>query len=606
MSNQPRPEHPRPQFVRDNWAVINGEWEFEFDHSDDGAERGLRDRPLTGSIVVPFAPESQLSGIDDPSFHEAVWYRRHVTVPDHWPRERVILHFQAVDHDATVWVNGVEVVRHRGGFSPFSADITDALDSGRSGTVVVRARDHRDAVQARGKQATWEANTHAFYTRTTGIWQTVWIESVSELHAQRARILTDVTEGTVELRVPLSVQRAGAVIRARISDNAGVIDVAERSTGVTLDPVLRLQVPAERLRPWCPEDPHLYDIDIEVDDAAGVTVDRVRSYIGIRSIAIDGQRMLLNGKPVFQRLVLDQGYWPESLMTAPTDAALERDIRLSMEAGFNGARVHEKVAEERYLFHADRMGYLVWGEFADWGASGQGPEGDNQRPTPSYIAQWIEVLDRDFNHPSIVGWCPLNETYQLLHDRITVLDDVTAGMYWATKRIDPSRPVIDASGYSHRVRETDVWDSHDYEQDPTVFANNHAGLERGAPFANTLADGRHYSTPYEGQPFMVSEFGGIWWAPEIASRAGGDSQEESWGYGQRVTDESEFYERFAALVSVLDRNPLMFGYCYTQLTDVFQEQNGLYTFDRGIKLDIERLRSAQQGVPAYEAERSNT
>lgn len=600
----PRPEHPRPQLMRERWASLNGEWEFERDPGDTGWERGLVGTPLSGRILVPFAPESTLSGIGDTDFHEAVWYRRAIDAPADWPTgERILLHFQAVDHDATVWVNGVEVARHRGGFTPFSADITDALGPARSGVLTVRARDHRHGVQARGKQATWFENTHAFYTRTTGIWQPVWIESVPATHLLRPVIESDPDDGTVDVRLPIEGRAAGLAVRAIISDADGEVTRATRRVGTGMEPRIRLQLPHDRLRRWRPGDPHLYGLVLEILDGDEV-VDRVSSYFGVRSIAIDGHRVLLNGEPVFQRLVLDQGYWPESLMTAPSDEALEHDIRLAMAAGFNGARVHEKVAEERYLYHADRLGFLVWGEFADWGASGQGPEGDNQRPTPAYVAQWIEVVARDRNHPSIVGWCPLNETYQVLHDRITVLDDVTHAMFWATKRIDPSRPVIDASGYAHRVPETDIWDSHDYEQDPAEFARHHAGLGVGAPYENRTLDGKTYSTPYRGQPYMVSEYGGIWWAPELASSGAGDAQDTSWGYGQRIRDEREFYERFEGLTRALDGDPLMFGYCYTQLTDVFQEQNGIYRFDRSRKLDIERIRTIQSVTPAYEAEAS--
>jgi beta-galactosidase/beta-glucuronidase len=345
--------------------------------------------------------------------------------------------------------------------------------------------------------------------------------------------------------------------------------------------------------------PQPSDVEIRLVDAAGEVRDRVTTYVGMREVAVDGHRVLLNGKPVFQRLVLDQGYWPDTLMTAPSAAALEADIRLAMEAGFNGARVHQKVAEEEYLYLADRLGYLVWGEFADWGASGQGPADDNHRPTPTYITQWAEVLERDFNHPSIIGWCPLNETYQVKSDRITVLDDVTIGMHKITKLIDPTRPVIDASGYAHRVPDVDIWDSHDYEQDADKFEANHRYLQFDRPWTNVAEDGRHYSNPYAGQPYMVSEFGGIWWS-ESEDVGPGDDREASWGYGQRVQTIEEFYQRFSALIHVLECNPMMFGYCYTQLTDVFQEHNGLYDFDRKPKFDIARILDAQSQKPAYE------
>ncbi|UNX54620.1 beta-galactosidase [Georgenia sp. TF02-10] len=601
----PRPEYPRPQAVRERWLNLNGLWEFEIDQGDSGLERGLRERPLAGSILVPFAPESALSGVENTDFLEAVWYRREVTIPAEWTEvgddHHVLLHFGAVDHDTTVWVDGVEVARHRGGFTPFTADLHGVASAGDTVTVVVRARDPRDAVQARGKQATWYANTHCNYTRTTGIWQTVWMEPVPAVHARRPRITPDVASSAFDVVVPLSANRRGHTLTVSVSDADGEVGRAVARADLDLAPALRVVVPDERVHLWGPGQPHLYGVLVEVHDAAGEVVDRVRSYAGLRSVSIDGQALRINGEAVFQRLVLDQGYWPESLMTAPADEALVRDIELGLAAGFNGARLHQKVFEERYLFHADRLGYLVWGEFGDWGASGQGTRGDYQKPTASFVTQWLEALERDHSHPSIVGWCPLNETFQDLHDRMTVLDDVTRAMFLATKLADPSRPVIDASGYSHRVLETDVWDSHLYEQDVERFAELVGGLADGKPWENRREDGSVWSLPYRGQPYFVSEYGGIWWNPEEAATAAGNVRGESWGYGRRVADEDEFHARFAGLTNALLGDSLMFGYCYTQLTDVFQEQNGVYRFDRTEKLDVARIRAVQEQVAAVEA-----
>lgn len=603
----PRPEYPRPQAVREHWLNLNGTWEFEVDQGDSGLERGLRERPLTGTITVPFAPESELSGIADTDFLEAVWYRREVTIPAGWAEvgddHHVLLHFGAVDHDTTVWVDGVEVVRHRGGFTPFTADLHGVARAGDTVTVVVRARDPRDAVQARGKQATWFDNTHCNYTRTTGIWQTVWMEPVPAVHLRRPRITPDVSSSALDVVVPLSANRRGHTVHVSVTDADGEVGSATARADLDLAPALRVVVPAERVRLWGPGEPNLYGVLVEVRDGEEAVVDTVRSYAGLRSVSIDGTTIRINGEAVFQRLVLDQGYWPESLMTAPTDAALVRDIELGLEAGFNGARLHQKVFEERYLFHADRLGYLVWGEFGDWGVSGQGTRGDYQKPTASFVAQWLEALERDHSHPSIVGWCPLNETFQDLHDRMTVLDDVTRAMFLATKAADPTRPVIDASGYSHRVLETDVWDSHLYEQDPARFAELVGGLADGTPWENRREDGSVWSQPYRGQPYFVSEYGGIWWNPEEAAAAAAAANriDESWGYGDRVVDEEAFHTRFAGLTDALLGDPLMFGYCYTQLTDVFQEQNGIYRFDRSEKLDVSRVRAVQLQQAAVEA-----
>jgi beta-galactosidase/beta-glucuronidase len=595
----PRPEYPRPQFRRDAWLNLNGHWQFESDRADTGLERGLRDRDLTGEIVVPFCPESTLSGVGDTDFHNAVWYRRTVDVPAGWADQRMLLHFQAVDHDTTVWVDGVEVGRHRGGFTPFSCDL-----GRRTGplTIVVRARDTQSEPQPRGKQSRRYGHYGCLYTRTTGIWQTVWLEPVPDVHLRRTRITPDLAASAFHVEQPVTANRAGWTVRATLSDADGA-EVATATVRADLDlaPRLTLAVPAGEQRRWEPGDPHLYALDVELLDETGATVDRAATYAGLRSVGIDGQAITINGQRVFQRLVLDQGYYPDGVMTAPTDADLVRDIELSLAAGFNGARLHQKVFEERFLYHADRLGYLVWGEFPDWGSdTGEIPGGglydNNQRPTASYITQWLEAIERDYSHPSIVGWCPLNETRQEIGDRITVLDDVTRGMFLAAKALDTSRPVLDASGYSHRVLETDVYDSHNYEQDPQAFGVAMAGLEQGTPYTNATEGDRpkDWSVPYTGQPYFCSEFGGIWWSP------GAGDGEESWGYGVRPATEEAFYERFDGLVGVLLDDPRMFGYCYTQLTDVHQEQNGVYRFDRSSKLDVARMRAAQVRPAAFE------
>lgn len=597
VNDVPRPEHPRPSLVRPEWTTLNGQWEFEIDQADSGLERGLRDRELTGAITVPFAPESEASGVHVTDFLEAVWYARTVTVPAAWGTARVLLHFGAVDHDATVWADGVEVARHRGGFTPFSADL--GACAGRSVRIVVRARDTHRGPQARGKQATRYANSDCHYTRTTGIWQTVWLEAVPDLHIRRLRVTPNLAAGMLAVEASVTANRPGHRVVVELADADGPVTTAEVRADLDLTPALQLTIPADRLRPWSPADPHLYDLRVAIVDEAGVEVDAVTSYAGIRSVSINGRALHLNGRPVFQRLVLDQGYWPDTLMTAPSDDALVQDIALALAAGFNGARLHQKVFEERFLYHADRLGYLVWGEFGDWGAGGHGGAGDNQQPTSSFVTQWLEVLQRDHNHPAIIGWCPLNETWQVLHDRITVLDDVTRAMFLATKVTDPTRPVIDASGYSHRVAETDVYDSHNYEQNPEAFAREVGGLAEGKPYVNTH-DGQPISLPYAGQPYFVSEFGGIWWDPDAVG-ADGANRTESWGYGDRVRDEAEFQERFAGLCGALLADPEMFGYCYTQLTDLMQERNGIYRFDRSTKLDVAAVRKAQIGPAAIEA-----
>ncbi len=563
----PRPEYPRPQFRRADWLNLNGEWQFEIDHGDSGLERDILGRDLKDRIIVPFCPESTLSGVHEVDFMDAVWYRRTVTIPSQWGDRNVLLHFQASDYDTTVWVNGENVGRHRGGYTPFTCDLTGMAQPGDEITIVVRARDYYWPPQPRGKQAQRFANYGCLYYRTTGIWQTVWMEPVPRCHLRRPRITPDVANGLFQIEQPLSCNEPGLQLRATLRDAAGDVCTATCRADLDLAPRLYLRIPEERRRLWSPCDPHLYDLDIELLDAQGQVIDRLASYAGLRSVSIAGQVVKINGEAIFQRLVLDQGYYPDGIMTAPNDEALKHDIELALDAGFNGARLHQKVFEERFLYHADRLGYLCWGEFPDWGCRAIGPESSYLNHGITFAAQWLEALKRDYSHPCIIAWCPLNETYQEITDQIVELDDAARAMYLATKAMDTTRPVLDASGYSHRVPETDIYDCHDYEQDPTKFRDNHAGLAEGKPFINSGRD-RPWSLTYRGQPFFVSEFGGIWWESNR-------TEEDSWGYGERPRTIEEFYARFEGLCDVLLDNPHMFGYCYTQLTDVYQEQNGI-------------------------------
>ncbi|HET6485238.1 MAG TPA: beta-galactosidase, partial [Spirochaetia bacterium] len=569
----PRQEHPRPQFVRSDWLSLNGAWQFEIDPGNSGLERSLLSRALSGTIQVPFCPESKLSGIGNTDFLNAVWYRRAVTVPAAWKGKRVLLHFEAADYDTTVWVGQTQVGRHRGGFTPFTFEITNEAAPGKEVTLAVRCRDDHRLPKPRGKQSELHDRYSCLYDRTTGIWQTVWLEAVGASYLETPRITPDLGRSLIRVEQPV-VRASGArlSVRAVLLDDQGEVARAEVAVGADFTPALDLGVPAGRRRLWQPSDPHLYRLLLSLTDASGAVVDQLESYAGLRSVTIDGNRILLNGRPFFQRLILDQGFYPDSLYTAPDDAALKRDIQLSLDAGFNGARLHQKVFEQRFLYHADRMGYLVWGELPDWGV-------DRERADASTVAQWLEALHRDYSHPCIVGWCPLNETGQPLKEGIEGLDDLTLALYEATKGSDRTRPVLDASGYSHRVALPDVFDCHDYEQDVAKFTSNHARTFQGAPFYNGPAD-RPWSLPYRGQPYLVSEFGGIWWNPKAAEN------EPSWGYGTRPRTVEEFYARFEGLCAALLANPGVCGYCYTQLTDVFQEQNGVYYFDRTPKFDL--------------------
>jgi beta-galactosidase/beta-glucuronidase len=592
-SQIPRPEYPRPQFVRSEWLNLNGEWQFEIDQGDSGLERGLLEREFKDRIQVPFCPESRLSGIANVDYLNAVWYRRRVTIPTSWGNQSVLLHFQAIDYDSTIWVNGSEIARHRGGFTPITCNLQGIAKPGDTIQIVVRARDNHRQSQPHGKQSRIYANQGCDYTRTTGIWQTVWLEPVPQVWLGRPRLTPNISRSLFHIQQRVHGYLPGLTLRVSLKAGSTFLNEASVAIGKDFIPALDLPVPPSHLHLWEPGDPFLYDLDFQLIDPVGNVLDQAQGYAGLRGISIEDQKVKINGKTVFQRLVLDQGYYPEGILTAPSDAALQKDIELSLGAGFNGARLHQKVFEERFLYHADRLGYLVWGEFPDWGCGGFGPQDDHQQPGATYITQWLEVLERDYSHPAIIGWCPLNETWQVITDNITVLDDVTQGLFLAARAMDTTRPVLDASGYSHRVRQSDIYDSHDYEQDVNKFSEHHANTVNGNSFINRGSNGE-FSIPYQNQPFMVSEFGGIWWNPE--AQAG----EYSWGYGQRPESLAEFYTRFEGLCGVLLDNPRMFGYCYTQLTDVFQEQNGLFKFNRQPKFDLARLRAIQQRQAAIE------
>ncbi len=605
MPEIPRNEYPRPQMQRAEWLCLNGSWEFEVDQGDSGLARGLLTTPLAQSIQVPFCPESRLSGLENLDHLICVWYRKRVQVPAEWSAEQVLIHFQAVDNESTVWINGKEHARHRGGFTPFSCEVrVEELGPNRELEIVLRARDYDDRPQPRGKQSRGFAGYGALYGRTTGIWQTVWMEPVSTLHLKRPRLTPQGASQSLHVVQPLNRPAEAHEVCFRVLQEGR--EVASQTVVTNADFTVQTDIPLPQVRRWTLDDPFLYDLRVELRDASGTLQDQYSSYFGFRTVSLDGKKFKLNGKTIFQRLVLDQGYYPDGLMTAPSDQELVDDIRLSLEAGFNGARLHQKVFEERFLYHADRMGYLVWGEFGDWGAAGMGRFPHHQAFSASYITEWLEALERDHSHPSIVGWCPLNETWEPITDEMSQLDEVTRGMFLATKAMDPTRPVLDTSGYSHRIHETDIYDCHDYTQDPEKFEANHSGLAENAPYQNEWrVEGHHlrdfrgrslkerWSTPYRGQPYFVSEFGGIWWNPE-------EEHQNSWGYGERPRTIEEFYERFEKLCTILLQNPLMFGYCYTQLTDIDQEQNGIYTYRRGVKFDLERIRRVQTQTAAIE------
>ena len=573
MCAMPRPEYPRPQFAREKWQNLNGFWEFETDPGASGRERGMVDRkePYSSRILVPFCPESVLSGIGCTDFMPAVWYRRTFDLPGEALEGRVLLHFGAVDHDCEVWINGQSVGTHRGGYTPFVFDITKQVRAGDNTVTVFAQDDTRSPLTPSGKQSTRYHSAGCHYTRTTGIWQTVWIEWVPETYLKSLRLVPDAQNGTVTLEAHLEGYREGTVLEAR-----ALLDGSEQAkvTVKAAAPVVSTLLAVREVRLWEPGAPVLYDLELTLRTGDGKE-DRVRSYFGLRTVSFDGKACLINGHPVFQRLVLDQGFYPDGIYTAPSDEALKRDIELSMDLGFNGARLHQKVFEPRFLYWADRLGYLVWGEMPSWGLEPSLPGA-----LAAFLPEWMEAVERDFNAPSVIGWCPFNEVWG--ESGRGCMEETLALIYRVTKALDPTRPVIDTSGGFHGL--TDIYDTHDYEQDGQIFA------KRYRP-GSALYDEREGRQHYDGEkPVMVSEYGGIRWA----------DTEEGWGYGAAPKTKEEFLERFASLTETLLRNPDHMGLCYTQLYDVEQEKNGLYRYDRTPKFEAAEIARSLRKKAAIE------
>lgn len=553
----PRPEYPRPQFVRDDWMNLNGEWQFEVDQGCSGRARGLVEQTsLAEKIVVPFCPESPLSGVNRKDFMRCVWYKRTFTLPQSAVGKCVFVHFGAVDYDCEVWVNGISVGRHQGGYASFSMEITRALKSGENLITVCAEDDTRCPMQPSGKQSGKFESHGCFYTRTTGIWQTVWLEWMNERHFEQVFLTPDAANSTLHVRAKV---KSGAGCEMRVA-TAYKDDYTGTASAMVNDGWVEATVQLTKTYLWNVGDGKLYDLQLLLT-CDGKVVDALSSYFGLRSVGFDGMKFRINGKPVFQRLVLDQGFYPDGIYTAPSDEALRRDIELSMAMGFNGARLHEKVFEARYLYWADRMGYLCWGEMANWGL-----DHSNVASLVSFQREWLEVVARDYSAPSIIGWCPFNETWDV--DGRPQNDEVLRMVYRVTKALDLTRPVIDTSGNFHV--ETDIHDVHDYEQNPEEFARRYG---RQTPPIFERFESRQ---PYlGGQPVFVSEYGGIRWSDD----------QNGWGYGEGPKTEQEFIDRYRALTETLLSNPDHFGFCYTQLYDVEQEQNGLYTYDRHPKFD---------------------
>ncbi len=570
MHTIPRPEHPQPQMQREAWMNLNGEWDFAFDFGDSGIDKKLYEQDgFERKITVPFCPESDLSGIGYKDFMAAVWYQKRVALTKEQLAGRVLLHFGAVDYACRVWVNGKEAGRHQGGYTSFCLDITALAVEGENRLTVYARDDTRSGRQPKGKQASLFYSNGCDYTRTTGIWQTVWMEFVPENYIVNVQYYPNIADGTLTVK---AVTKGDGELEAE-AFYEGKSCGSARAKVCAGNAVLT--IPLSRVELWEAGNGRLYDLKLCFGK------DRVDSYFGMREIKLEGERFLINGKSVFQRLVLDQGFYPDGIYTAPSEEALVQDIQMSLDAGFNGARLHQKVFEPRFLYHCDKMGYLVWGEQGNWGLDVSAPDG-----LKHFLPEWMEALSRDFNHPAIVGWCPFNETWDYAGRRQD--DDLLAITYRMTKLFDTTRPCIDTSGNYHVI--TDIYDLHDYEQDPEKFAGTYAEFSQGGKLQDNHPARQ---TPVRNVPVFISEYGGIKWDVE-------GENENSWGYGNGPATEEEFFARYQGLTDALLDNPHMFAFCYTQLYDVEQETNGLYTYGRKPKFDMGRIQKINSRKAAIE------
>ncbi|MFC4424746.1 glycoside hydrolase family 2 protein [Deinococcus navajonensis] len=576
--------HPEPLLEREAWQSLDGTWRFCFD--DEAQYKHPNDVVFDREILVPYPPESQRSGIHDEGFHSVVWYSRQVTLRPEECSGRVLLHFGAVDYLATVWANGRIVAHHEGGHTPFTADITQQARAGSTVEIVVRAEDNpHDLAKPRGKQD-WMREPHSiWYPRTTGIWQTVWLESVPETYLRRLTWSSDMERWQigvgVEVAGPLP---SGLTVRVRLyRDDDLLADDRYALLAPEVDRQIALTDPGiDDFRNdllWSPRHPQLLRAEVELMVGEQV-LDRVLSYTALRSVSVTGNRFLLNGRPYYLKMVLDQGYWPDSLMSA-TDEELRRDVELTKQLGFNGARKHQKIESPRWLYWCDVLGLLVWEEMPS-------PYRFTSRAVERLTTEWKEVIARDISHPCIVAWVPLNESWGVpdLPTNPSHRHYVRA-LYHLTKTLDPSRPVIGNDGWEHLA--TDMLTIHDYADDPEKLRQRYGSpdvtrltLQMQQPADRVLTLGGFEEA---GQPVIISEFGGIAYIPDHTT---------GWGYSQSQS-EADFLGDYEALLSAIHECYGLSGFCYTQLTDTFQEKNGLLYEDRTPKANMSALAISTQG-----------
>ncbi|MBO4897607.1 MAG: glycoside hydrolase family 2 [Clostridia bacterium] len=572
-------DYPRPQMVRDNWINLNGKWDFAFDDDNIGEQKEYFKRfPNSLEILVPFTYETKLSGISDESVHENIWYNNRIKLSLN-KGKKTILHFEGSDYITKVWVNGKYVGMNVGGYHRFSFDISGYICDGEN-DITVKAEDSLSGSQPRGKQRYRKESFSCWYVQTTGIWKTVWIEYVPENHIVSVKNTPDYDEKRIyiELNADIGGNETDIYeIETEIKYENRIINTERIKAGTDIFNYEMSICDAQNnhsIKEWSPEHPYLYDITYRLYKNNDL-IDEVFSYFGVRKISIKDSKIFLNGKELYLKMVLDQGYWAESHLTPPNEEAIIKDIEIAKKYGFNGIRKHQKTEDERFLYYCDVLGMMVWGEMPSFYVF-------NDTSVTRFTDEWIKAVKQNYNHPSIITWVPINESWGIFDvSENTIQQRFANSIYHLTKSLDNTRPVISNDGWEHTI--SDIITIHDYKQDAGVLHKEYNDKEllvlnnKKAYSANHKLFCGGYK--YMGQPVVMSEYGGIKF-----------STDKGWGYGNSVLDENEYLKRFEALNEAIRKTEYFSGYCFTQLTDVQQEKNGLVDENRRDKLSEEVIK----------------
>lgn len=587
MTRYYKANYPRPQFVRESYMDLNGEWDFRFDDGDEGIAAGWQNGFEGQKITVPYSYESKSSGIGRREVHEIVWYKRKIDFffPENGAeenRQRILLNFEGADYQTQLWVNGKYQGSHEGGYTRFTFDITDALEQG-TGIVVVRICDSLSTQQPRGKQRWLGENFDCWYVQTTGIWKSLWAEQVADTHLEQLHMIPRYDDNAVDFEYTIKGgMREGLEVETVISFQDDII-CCQRDRVVKNYYTKRFALANDgikwKVKYWCPKSPNLYDVRVRIYED-GKLLDEVGSYFGLRKISTGKGRVMLNNMDCYLRMVLDQGYWEDTDLTPPDEEAVKRDIDKILEYGYNGVRKHQKIEDERFYYWADVKGLLVWCESPSFYEM-------NEPAVEKMTKEWMEIVTQCYNHPSIITWVPFNESWgiqRVITDQAA--QRFTEAIYYLTKSLDDTRPVVSNDGWEHT--RSDIITLHDYAENGSGIRKNWKSPEENLA-ARRSFNGERYAFAegfhYEGQPVMISEFGGI----AFGRKEGG------WGYGNEETDETSFLNRLESLMEAIYDMEYVCGFCYTQLADVQQEQNGHMYMDRIDKIDPEKIRKIING-----------